>query len=122
MAQKPFKPTDEQREIAHAWTSFGIPQEAIARHLGIDAGTLRKHFVEELANGRHQANALVAQSLFQAAISGNDGPAMTAKIFWLKTRAGWRETQSIEITEKRSPEERRARIAAILGSIDKADE
>ena len=122
MAQKAFKPTAAQRTTVLEWSSYGIPQEAIARHIGIEPPTLRKYFAEELANGRHQANAEVAQSLFRIAVSGNDGPAVTAKIFWLKTRAGWRETQSIEITEKRSPEERRARIAAILGSIDKADE
>ncbi|WP_156995238.1 hypothetical protein [Elstera litoralis] len=49
--------------------------------------TLTKCFRDELSQGLEKANALVAQSLFQSALAGNN----TAQIFWLKTRAGWRE-------------------------------
>jgi hypothetical protein len=40
-----------------------------------------------------EANAQVAQSLYQQAISGKN---TAATIFWLKTRAGWRESPAIE--------------------------
>jgi hypothetical protein len=37
---------------------------------------------------------MVARSLYAQAIGGNT----TAQIFWLKTRAGWRETAAFEVT------------------------
>jgi hypothetical protein len=54
----------------------------------VDPKTLRKHYREELDLGESKANAQVAGFLFNAAKNGN----VTAQIFWLKTRARWRET------------------------------
>lgn len=68
--------------------AYGIPEIDIARVVGIDPKTLRKHYREELDMGETKANAQVAGYLFNAAKSGN----VTAQIFWLKTRAKWRET------------------------------
>jgi|RhiMethySRZTD1v2_1073278.scaffolds.fasta_scaffold1423914_2 hypothetical protein len=45
---------------------------------------------DELDLGSTKANAQVAGFLFSAAKSGN----VTAQIFWLKTRARWKETPS----------------------------
>ena len=56
--------------------------------VGIDPKTLRKHYRDELDLGETKANAQVAGFLFNAARNGN----VTAQIFWLKTRARWRET------------------------------
>ena len=46
------------------------------------------HYRDELNLGETKANAQVAGFLFNAAKNGN----VTAQIFWLKTRAKWRET------------------------------
>src|SRR5947207_14653638 len=54
----------------------------------LDPKTLRKHYREELDLGETKANAQVAGFLFNSARTGN----VTAQIFWLKTRARWRET------------------------------
>jgi hypothetical protein len=54
----------------------------------VDPKTLRQHYREELDLGESKANAQVAGFLFSAAKNGN----VTAQIFWLKTRARWRET------------------------------
>jgi hypothetical protein len=64
---------------------------AIARVVGIDAKTLRKHYREELDTGQIKATAKVAESLFRKATS-DGSQSVTAAIFWLKTRGGWRET------------------------------
>ena len=70
---------------------YGVPELAIARVIAIDAKTLRKHYREELDTGQIKAIAKVAESLFRKATS--DGTqSVTAAIFWLKTRGGWRET------------------------------
>jgi hypothetical protein len=68
--------------------AYGIPEADISGVVGIDPKTLRKHYREELDLGETKANAQVAGFLFNAAKNGN----FTAQIFWLKTRAKWRET------------------------------
>jgi predicted transcriptional regulator len=65
----------------------------IAHKLGITDDTLRKHYKKELEDGRIDANASIANTLFNQAKKGN----MTAAIFWLKTRAGWKETNITEL-------------------------
>jgi hypothetical protein len=45
------------------------------------------------------ANARVASRLFDAANQADhDGPAVTARIFWLKARAGWKEKDELALT------------------------
>jgi len=68
-------------------TLYGIPESEIASVLSIDPKTLRKHYGEELDLGATKANAQVAGFLFAAAKNGN----VTAQMFWLKTRARWKE-------------------------------
>tara|TARA_E500000318_G_C3495241_1_gene186112 strand:- start:71 stop:358 length:288 start_codon:yes stop_codon:yes gene_type:complete len=66
--------------------------EQIAKIIGVSEKTLRKHYREELELGRVKANATIGGALFNSAKEGNTA----AQIFWLKTRAGWRETNRIE--------------------------
>ena len=68
--------------------AYGIPEIDIGRVVGVDPKTLRKHYRDELDMGETKANAQVAGYLYNAAKGGN----VTAQIFWLKTRAKWRET------------------------------
>ena len=76
--------------------AFGIPEHNIARVVGIDPKTLRKHYRDELDMGQTKATAKVAESLFRKATT--DGPqSVTAAIFWLKTRGGWKETSAVEV-------------------------
>jgi hypothetical protein len=67
--------------------AYGIPEQDISRVIGVDPKTLRKHYREELDLGQTNANAQVAGYLFSNARNGN----VTAQIFWLKTRARWKE-------------------------------
>ncbi len=71
----------------------GLPQDGIARALGIDGKTLRKHFRRELDSSADKANAQVGAALFKLATSCHC-PAAT--IFWMKSRCGWRETSRLE--------------------------
>ena len=88
-----YEPTDEQRRTVKTMAGFGVPHEDIATFLGIDPKTLRKHFRAELDRGTVEANAKVAQSLFQMATQGKN---VAAAIFWMKARAGWREKVEIK--------------------------
>ncbi len=92
-----FVPNATDRGAVKALVGFGIQQPEIARHLGVSVPTLRKHFKDEIATGLTAANATVAGRLY--ALTGGKGrEAVTACIFWLKTRAGWRETDVVEVT------------------------
>ena len=88
MGRRAHKPDPAQRRQVEAMAAYGIPEIDIAAVLGVDPKTLRKHYREELDLGETKANAQVAGFLFNSARSGN----VTAQIFWLKTRARWRET------------------------------
>jgi hypothetical protein len=88
MGRRAHVPDPAQRRQVEAMAAYGIPETDIARVLNIDPKTLRKHYREELDLGETKANAQVAGFLFNAAKNGN----VTAQIFWLKTRARWRET------------------------------
>ena len=88
MSRKPHKPTDEQRKTVKAMVGFGTTLEDIATVIEIDRKTLSLHYAKEIARGAIDANAQVAQSLFQQATKGRN---MTAAIWWTKTRMGWKE-------------------------------
>jgi len=91
MGRRAHKPDPFHRRQVEAMAAYGVPEQNIARVVGIDAKTLRKHYREELDTGQTKATAKVAESLFRKATS--DGhQSVTAAIFWLKTRGGWRET------------------------------
>ena len=91
----PFEPTDEQRRTVKALSGYGVPHEGIAVHIGIDPETLRKHFRDELDRGSVEATAKVAQTLFHLATVDRN---VASVIFWMKARAGWRETVRQENT------------------------
>lgn len=99
---KAHVPTDETRAHVSALCSFGVTHEHIAKHMGIDPKSLRKHYREELDKAATTANAAVGKFLFHAA-SGramDDGATyadcLRAAMFWAKTRMQWRETDHNE--------------------------
>jgi hypothetical protein len=75
------------RERVRYLAGVGVPQDDIAKIVGCAPKTLRKRFRDDLDRGVAEANATVSGYLFAAAKEGN----VTAQIFWLKTRAHWRE-------------------------------
>lgn len=85
------QPTDASRKQAESMAGYGIPEDDIALSLDISAPTLRKHYRRELDLGHVKANSAVAQSLYKKALA-DGASSVTAAIFWLKTRAGWKET------------------------------
>lgn len=93
-------PTAEQVKLVETMAGMGIPQPDICKVIlgangkPIAEKTLRLYFREVLDTGELKANAKVAGALFNNAIGGN----VAAQIFWLKTRARWKETQTVEHT------------------------
>lgn len=89
-------PTDENRVKVSALASFGITQRKIAKYIGISETTLKKYYQEELDLAAVDKIVAVANALYHNAV---DKGNVTAQIFFLKTRAQWRETDKEVSTE-----------------------
>ncbi len=97
----PFEPTDKDRRLVKEMASCGIPQEGIARVIGISKPTLHKHFKEDLSRAEDEANFRVAQFMFGTIIGApiqgvppvtNEATRGALAMFWAKTRMRWKET------------------------------
>lgn len=95
--RKPHVPTDKDRKMVQSMIGFGITQNQISKIMGVSADTLQRHYRDELDTGVARANSLVAQNLFSIA-TGKGSGSVAAAIFWMKTRAQWREVNRQEIT------------------------
>ena len=90
MARPRHQPDTTSRRTAETMAAFGVPEGNIAKVLKISPKTLRKHYRDELDTGATKATMKVAESLYKKAVG--DGPqAVTAAIFWLKTRGHWKQ-------------------------------
>lgn len=94
MAGKAHEPTDDNRSLVRRLAAVGCRYEDIAIKLRICDDTLVKYYRQELDDGRIDANAVIAGTLYEQARQGN----ITAMIFWLKTRANWRELSAVEVS------------------------
>ena len=97
-----FFATEEERRFVRTMAGYGIAREDIARAIrgGLHQSELEAHFADALHEGQIEANANVAESLFNQAVGKTkiveDGkivetgtaPVASAAIFWLKTH-GW---------------------------------
>jgi hypothetical protein len=90
----PHLPNADTRNKVYTLSTVGTRHEDIASVLKISHDTLVKYYKEELDKGRIEANASVAETLFKQAKEGNT----TAMIFWLKSRAKWKESTQHEIS------------------------
>ena len=97
MPRKATSLTDEQKAQVEALAAY-LTQEQIADYLGISDRTFREIVGRDpdvssaYKKGKAKAIGEVAQGLLQKAREGDT----TSAIFYLKTQAGWRETQKLE--------------------------
>ena len=94
VGRPPHLPNADTRNRVYMLSTVGTRHEDIASVLSISHDTLVKYYKEELDKGRIEANASVAETLFKQAKEGNT----TAMIFWLKSRARWKESTQHEIS------------------------
>jgi hypothetical protein len=92
MARRAFVVNAAVRDKVRHLAGVGVSQDDIAKIIGCAPKTLRKRCRDDLDRGVAEANATVSGYLFAAAKAGN----VTAQIFWLKTRARWREKTAPE--------------------------
>ena len=80
-------PTDEIRAKVGALKAFGRTNEEIARYFKIDDKTLTKYYAYELDCALTEMVRNVAGCLYDKCLDGDT----SAMMFFLKTRARWRE-------------------------------
>lgn len=93
MGRKTYRPTDSDRAIVKNMAAAGLREDQIAECIGtkgVSEPTLRKYFKRELLTSRNSVTALATSQLVKAIGAGE----AYAICFWLKTRAGFRETQA----------------------------
>ena len=92
-------PTDEHLAQIEALGAF-LSIEQIAEYFGIGKTTLyrrvqeNEQIMERYKKGRARAIASIAKGLVQDAIAGDNA----CRFFYLKTQAGWKETQVVDNT------------------------
>jgi hypothetical protein len=117
----PHEPSAESRRQVSAMVAFGIPQDKIAAILGTSPPTLRKYYREEIDVADAKAQSMVAKFLFSAAsgealkTGATHADCIRSAIFWMKTRAGWKETAVQEITGKDG-----ADLAPVVSTLEAA--
>lgn len=90
-------PSPKDIENIQSLSGYGLAMDKIAHICGISERTLERHAKTDkrinvaLLKGRALAEAQVSQSLFENALENTSD-----RIFWLKCRAGWKETNVIE--------------------------
>lgn len=96
MGRKSWEPSEKDRKTIQETAGHGVPVASIARIVGVDETTLRKHCEEDLLLGRAHAQSKIAKTLFQKALSGD----VTSLIFWTKCQMRWRESDRKEDSEQ----------------------
>ena len=92
--------TDHHYNEIERMAGLGLPTDMIARIFGVSPRTLDTYLADDetlkfhLHRGIAMATEKVAQTAFSQAVTGQN-PAMT--MFWLKCRAGWKDTRVHEV-------------------------
>jgi len=101
-AGAPTKYSAEMNEQVTKLCLLGATDVELASFFGVCEKTINnwKHdhpeFLQSIKDGKENADARVAKSLYQTALDGNT----TAQIFWLKNRRSkeWRDKQEVDHT------------------------
>ncbi len=83
------KTLDKHQRVAIIFMrAHAVPQEVIARAVGMSLVTLRKHASVELAHGLADARALMGRTLVQRALNPKLPGSTSALIHWLNVHGG----------------------------------
>jgi hypothetical protein len=80
------------RDQIKAMIACGINPTKVAMVFDMTHSELLRSYGKEIATAEAEANATVASSLYHMATSGKHPQA---SIFWLKSRAGWKDNPEI---------------------------
>ena len=110
-----FDPTPAQARTVSVMKGLGMSTKEIGDILLIEDSLLKLYYKRELSGASPYVNLAVAKVALSMALSGQSAD-MTK--FWLKTQAGWRETNNIELTGANgAPLELTTAKATLLGTL-----
>lgn len=97
------EPTPNSRAVVQSLAVFGHQQDEIAKHIGIDAKTLRKHYRAELDEGIMKVHSAVGNFIVRAAtgaalkegVGATYSDCLRAAFFYGKTKMGLSERHEI---------------------------
>lgn len=87
-------PREDYRNRIKLMTAIGIPQTQMAGVLKMGLDTLHRHYKDELAYGKGEADTVVGGKIFEAAKRGESW----ACALWATRRMGWKETTATEVS------------------------
>ena len=93
-------------------SGIGVPQDQIAIKIGMSRKTMTNIYRDELDRGMAEANEMICERLFKIATQGDDKVSLTACIFWVKSRMGWKETNIEEVRDFAKEDESVRRLLA----------
>lgn len=95
---KPWAPSEQEVAKIRLYAGLGMTQEQCAKLVGISCPTFRAQPDAKAAfeEGKAETIAKVAGSLVKKALGGDT----TSAIFYLKTQAGWKETNVSELVTR----------------------
>ena len=96
--RKPHAPTELTRNQVLMFCGMGLTHGQICKLLDISTPTLYKNYRAELDTGEARMNFNVANNLYNIATDPTHKSGAQAAMFWMKTRAHWRETNRLEHT------------------------
>lgn len=96
--RKPHEPTELTKRQVLMFCGMGLTHGQICKLLDISTPTLYKNYRAELDTGEAQMNFNVANNLYNIATDPTHKSGAQAAMFWMKTRARWRETNRLEHT------------------------
>lgn len=82
-------PSQQDRQRVRNWSMTGATREEIAGWLGMPLKRVQRLFRLELREGEAEGKQAVLNKLYTAASSGEN---LTAMMFWVKAKCGWRDT------------------------------
>jgi hypothetical protein len=89
-----FDPGHAQATQVEQMIALGASTTDVAAILRIEPKLLAKYYAYEIETAQGRINQRVAKIALQSALSGDTDMVR----FWLKTRAGWKETKVTEVT------------------------
>lgn len=95
----PYQANEQTKAQIGLMAAAGLTRHAIYTMLGIDKKTFTKYHEEDYQMGLDRMVSSVAARIYRKAIS-NDSDALSAGMFLLKMRAGWKDAKHVELTGK----------------------
>jgi len=94
----PVEIDEAKKRLIRGLLSHGETPARVAEMVGVSEPTLRKYCADDIESAFSHTYNRIAMNLAQRAMSDSKD-AVPAAIFWLKTRARWRETGDEQKTQ-----------------------